>query len=157
MNNLEHLIETVHPLDLPRRPSNLKIWNLCKDPSKPPKKLLETLGLGLGYGIITKQHDKSPINLDRLRRSTRLNFVKFPSDDKEEEYNPKLQATSDYKPPLAPGDIEAALDEFETTTSTTFKTYRMIPPIFNLDKERIDLLRQVKKERKFIISATDKT
>jgi hypothetical protein len=32
----------------------------------------------------------------------------------------------------------------------------MIPPIFNLDKERIDLLRQVKKERKFIISATDK-
>jgi hypothetical protein len=32
----------------------------------------------------------------------------------------------------------------------------MISPIFNLDKERIDLLRQVKKERKCIISATDR-
>jgi hypothetical protein len=33
----------------------------------------------------------------------------------------------------------------------------MIPPIFNLDKERIELLRQVKNERKcIIISATDK-
>jgi hypothetical protein len=141
---------------MPRRPSNLKIWNLCDDPTKPPKKLLETLGLELGYGIITKQRDKNPIDLDRLRRSTRLKFVKFSPTYDDEDYNPKLRTSSDWEPPLAPKDIETALDEFETTSTDTFKTYRMIPPIFNLDKERIELLRQVKKERKFIISATDK-
>ena len=156
MRNLEHLIETVHPLDMPRRPSNLKIWNLCADPTKPSKKLLETLGLGLGYGIITKQRDKNPIDIKRLRRATRLKFVEFPLTDDEEDYNPKLRATSDWEPPLAPAEIEDALDEFETNSSDTFKTYRMIPPIFNLEKERIDLLRQVKAMRQFVISATDK-
>jgi hypothetical protein len=143
-NNLKHLIETVHPLDMPRRPSNLKIWNLCVDPTKPSKKLLDALDLGLGYGIITKQRDKNPIDIERLRRATRLKFVKFPPTDDDEEYNPKLRATSDWEPPLAPEEIEDALNEFKTTSSDTFRTYRMIPPIFNLDKERIDLLRQVK-------------
>jgi SAM-dependent MidA family methyltransferase len=57
---------------------------------------------------------------------------------------------------LTPEEIEDAINKFETTSSDTFRTYRMIPPISNLDKERIDLLQQVKKERKCIISATDK-
>jgi hypothetical protein len=96
MKNLEHLIETVHPLDMPRRPSNLQIWNLCNNPAKPPKKLLETLGHGLGYGIITKQRDKNPVDLERLRRSTRFKFVKFPTNgDEEDEYNLKFRTTSD--------------------------------------------------------------
>jgi hypothetical protein len=141
---------------MPGRPSNLKIWNLCVDPTSPSTKLLDTLGLRLGYGIITKQRNKNPIDIERLRRATRLKFVKFPPTDDDKEYNPKLLATSDWEPPLAPEEIEDALNEFETTSSDTFRTYRMIPPIFNLDKERINLLRQVKKERKFIISASDK-
>jgi hypothetical protein len=58
---------------------------------------------------------------------------------------------------LEPEEKEDALNVFETTSSDTFRTYRMIQPIFNLDKERIDLLRQEKKERKLIISAIKKT
>jgi hypothetical protein len=102
------------------------------------------------------RQDKNPIDLVRLCRSTRLKFVKFPPTDDDKDYNPKLRTTSDWELPLVPKGIEAALDEFETTSTDTFKTYRMIPPILNLDKEQIGLLRQVKKERKFIISATGK-
>ena len=72
-------------------------------------------------------------------------------------YNRKLYKKNiDYDPPDAREPIKDAMNDFEEATTEAFEKWHRGPPIFNLEKSRIDLLRKIKKERKLVITATDK-
>jgi hypothetical protein len=121
--------------------------------------MLNTLGLNLNFGVSLppfKDKDKIPIDLERLRRSIRLKFVKFPPKEGNEIYVPKLHAKSDWLPPDASKKIEKAMDNFDTATKKAFEKSWAKPHIANIDKKRVDLLRKMKKERKYIVVAADK-
>ena len=157
LKNVIHLTETVHYLDLPRQPMNLKVHNLCLDQASISKETLDTLGLNLNYGVsLPPTKEKVPIDLDRLRRSIRLKFIKFPIKDNNDPYIPKLHTKSDWLPPDAPKKVEKAMDDFELTTKNAFKASWSKPHIPNINKEKVNLLRTIKKERKFIVIAADK-
>jgi hypothetical protein len=153
--NVHHLIDNFHPTDLPRQAKNLKVHNLCDDPSSIDQTLLDTLGLNLNFGISLKPNkEKFPIDFERLRRSIRLKFVKFPI--KEEVFIPKLHCKSDWLPPNAPKVIETAMNNFEETTKKAFIKSWKHPHLENMEQSKINLLKSIKKERKYIVIASDK-
>ena len=155
-DNIRHLILTHDPLNLPRKPRNLKIHNLCTDQKALSKEILETLGLNLGHGIAMPIKKTNPIDFERLRRTIRLKYVPFPPEDPNNRYNPKLRVASLWNPPDAPKDVEDAIDMFEKAAKVAFQDCRKKPPITNMKKRIIDLLKQLKKDRKYIIIAADK-
>jgi hypothetical protein len=153
--NIHHLLDNYHPKDLPRQPMNLKVHNLCTDPTSIPKTLLDTLGLNLNFGVSIKpRKDDIPIDFARLRRSIRLKYVKFPI--KDDIFIHKLHSASNWPPPNAPKKVEQAIDEFEKTTTTAFRRSWKRPHIENLESSKIEMLREIKKERKYIVVASDK-
>jgi hypothetical protein len=153
--NINHLLDNYHAADLPRQPNNLKVHNLCADPKSISKPLLDTLGLNLNFGVSIKpRKDNVPIDFERLRRSIRLKYVKFPI--KTDIFIPKLHSTSNWPPPNAPKQVENAMDTFEKTTTEAFKKSWKRPHVENLSKIKIDLLKKIKKERKYIVIASDK-
>ena len=101
-DNIRHLILTNDPLNLPRKPRNLKIHNLCANQKALSKEILETLGLNLGHGIVMPIKKTNPINFERLQRTIRLKYVAFPPEDPNNRYNPKLRVASLWNPPDAP-------------------------------------------------------
>ena len=62
------LRRTTNDYDLPRKPRNLQLHNLCNDKSLVTNDLIDTLGLGLGHGVTIKQPQQNPIDFERLRR-----------------------------------------------------------------------------------------
>jgi hypothetical protein len=65
--NINQLIDTYHPTEIPRQPKNLKVHNLCTDPNSISKNLLDTLGLNLNFGVSIKpRKDDIPIDFERL-------------------------------------------------------------------------------------------
>jgi hypothetical protein len=107
-------MDNCHTMDLPRQAKNLKVHNLCDNPTSIPQDLLDSLGLNLNFGISMKPNkEKIPIDFERLKRSIRLKFVRFPL--KQETFIPKLHSKSDWPPPNAPKAIEAATNKFEET------------------------------------------
>jgi hypothetical protein len=157
LKNVRHLTETIHPLDLPRQPRNLKVHNLCKNANLISAEMHNTLGLNLSFGVsLPPLKDKIPIDLERLKRSIRLKFIKFPPKVDNETYVPKLHAKSDWPPPNAPTKVEKAMNKFEEATKKAFIKSWAKPHIPNIDKQQVDLLRKIKKERKYIVVAADK-
>jgi hypothetical protein len=149
--NFHHLIDNCHPADLPRQAKTLKVHNLCADPSSINQDLLGTLRLNLNFGISLKPNkEKTPIDFERLRRSIRLKFTKFPP--KKETFILKLYYKSDWPPPNAPKAIEMAVNK---TKKAFMKSWKH-PHLENLEQNKIDLLKSIKKERKYIIIASDK-
>ena len=65
-DNIRHLILTNDPLNLPRKPRNLKIHNLCTDQKALSKEILETLGLNLDHCIAMPIKKTNPIDFERL-------------------------------------------------------------------------------------------
>ena len=76
--------------------------------------------------------------------------------NRDEEFNPKLYIRSKWEPDLAPTAVEKAINEFETNTNTLFNASRIAAPMYNIQSQQIKLLRLIKKERKLIITETDK-
>ena len=153
--NVHHLIDNCHPMDLPRQAKNLKVHNLCDDPSSISQDLLNTLGLNLNFGISIKPNkEKVPIDFDRLRRSIRLKFVKFPP--KKETFIPKLHSKSDWLPPDAPKTVETAMNTFEEAAKKAFTKSWKHPHLENMEEKKIKLLKSIKEERKYIVIASDK-
>jgi hypothetical protein len=133
----------------------LKVHNLCTDPKAIPEDLLNTLGLNLNYGISLKpDKERIPIDFERLRRSIRLKFVKFPP--KQDMFIKKLHSKSDWPPPDAPKTVETAMNRFEAATKIAFTKSWKQKHLQNLKESRIDLLRSIKKERQYIVIASDK-
>ena len=145
-----------NPNDIPRKPSNLECHNLCRNPEAVTEEILETLGLNLTFGIsLPPKKDKLPIDFDRLQRSVRLCFTPF--DKKNDEIDiPKLRSRSKWEPDPAPKMVEDALTRFKTSITKAFENSWSRPHIVNIEKRKVDLLRLIKKERKFIVIATDK-
>jgi hypothetical protein len=83
-----------------------------------------------------------------------LKFVEFPQ--KEDVYIPKLHSNSDWLPPNAPKTVEIAMNNFEEATKNAFIKSWKHPHLENMEERRIDLLRSIKKERKYIVIASDK-
>jgi hypothetical protein len=153
--NVNYLLDNYHPTDLPRQPNSLKVHNLCTNPTSISKDLLDTLGLNLNFGISLKpRKDEIPIDFERLRCSIRLKYVKFPI--KKEIFISKLHSTSNWPPPNAPKKVETAIDNYETATAEAFQKSWKRPQIENLGKAKIDLSRNIKKERKYVVIASDK-
>ena len=100
--------------------------------------------------------NKTPIDFNRLRRAIRLCFVPFPPKNKEEHYDPKLHSESDWEPPKASKHVETAMDSYEASVDTAFQNSWKKEHIVNLEEKKIDLLKRIKKERKYIVIATDK-
>jgi hypothetical protein len=93
---------------------NLKVHNLCCKKTTISKDILDTLGLNLNYGVsLPPNKEEIPIDLDRLRRSIRLKFIKFPQKEDNEPFISKLHTKSDWLPPDASKKIENAIDDFE--------------------------------------------
>jgi type IV secretory pathway VirB10-like protein len=63
--NVHHLIDNCHPADLPRQAKNLKVHNLCADPSSINQDLLDTLGLNLNFGISLKPNKKKSLSISK--------------------------------------------------------------------------------------------
>jgi hypothetical protein len=156
--NILRLATTIHPLNLPRRPKNLKVHNLCQEKEKISKELLETLGLNLGFGIaLPPQKDKIPIDFERIRRDIRIKYIELPVENNNTTFNKKLHIKKNNRHlERAPRGIEKAIDNFETATKEAFKNSWKRPFIGNLEKKKIELLRQIRKERKYIIVGADK-
>ena len=156
-DNLDHLQQHYDPDDMPRRPDNLQLHNLCNDKSLVTDALLETLGLGLGHGVAMKQKDENPIDFDRLRRSVRIQFSDFDKDN-DNDFNPVLHVQGPWQPEPAPGIVESAINDFEEKTNNLFDLERKIKilPIFDIKRSSIDLIRSIKKHRKLVITASDK-
>ena len=157
-HNILRLTSEIHPLNLPRRPNNLKVHNICLKPEAITKELLDTLGLNLGFGIsLPPKKDKTPIDFERLRRSIRVKFIKFPDYDTKRTYNPKLYIRKEnLQLDKAPRKIEKAINNFEESIKKAFQQSQKVPHVGNLDKAKIELLRIIRKERKYIIVAADK-
>ena len=157
--NVIRLATTTHPLDIPRQPNNLKVHNLCRDKGKISKDLLETLGLNLGFGIaLPPKKDKIPIDFEKIRRDIRIKFIEFPDEYDNKAFNKKLYIKKKNDIPLAkaPRAIERAINNFETATKEAFRNSWKRPFIGNLEKKKIELLREIRKERKYIIVGADK-
>ena len=156
--NIIQITEEIHPLNLPRRPNNLKVHNICYNPEAISKELLDTLGLNLGFGIsMPPKKEKTPIDFERLRRSIRVKFIKFPDYDTKRTYNPKLYIRKENLTlDKAPRKIEKAINNFEEATKKAFQRSQKAKHVGNLDKTKIELLRTIRKERKYIIVAADK-
>ena len=155
-DNTRHLVLTNNPLNLPRKPRNLKIHNLCTNQKALSKEILETLGLNLGHGIAMPIEKTNLIDFERLQRTIRLKYVHFPPEDPNNRYNPKLRVASQWNPPDAPRDVETIIDMFEKATKEAFQDCRKKPPITQMKKRIISLLKQLKKDRKYVIIAADK-
>ena len=99
--------------------------------------------------------DKAPIDFNRLRRFMWVKFIVFPDYDTKRTYNPKLYIIREENLQLdkAPRKIEKAFNKFEEATR---KTFQKRPQVGNLDKTKIELLRTIRKKRRFIIVAADK-
>lgn len=152
--NFEHLLSANSQQTLPKLIKNKEIWNLCRPNTKLPDGVEDILGLNLNFGINFKPKlDEHTIDFTRLRRSIRLRFIPFES---KQEYNPKLYIPkSGYVSP-APKEIETAIDNFEAACKTAFSNSRRRPHHPNVTKTQVQLLRALRKERRFIAIATDK-
>jgi hypothetical protein len=154
--NYSSYLETRPTAALPRQPTNLQVHNICRHQDNVPTTLLKTLGLGLGYCLSLAREPKNPIDFDRLRRDLRIRHCMAGKDD--EGYNPKLYVRNDaWDPPDAPPDVESAIKTFETTTNDLFLASRRChEPTSNLGRHALQELRAIKREKKFMITATDK-
>lgn len=143
---------------MPRKPKNLQLHNLCRDQSLVTDDLIETLGMGLGHGVALEQQEENPIDMERLRRAVRMQFTAGMDDDDDNDdgYNPKFYCKSKWEPGSAPTIVESAMDDFEDQTNIMFSKARKPPTIFNMKKQKTELLRRIKKDRKLMITATDK-
>jgi len=144
--------------------SNLKIWNLCSPSTTLPSSLEKTLGLGLGFCINFNQN-KHPqqqqrqtqkwIDFDRLRSAIRKEYADFSNNN--DTFNPKLYVRKKSNS-LAPAllQIEWTIDKFEKDCNTAFRKSHKRAFKANLAREDIAMLKQVRRDRKFIIVNTDK-
>ena len=155
--NLDHLRKHTDPGDMPQKPNNLQSHYLCNNKSLVTNTLLETLGLGLGYGIALKQKDENPIDFEQRQYSVRLQFADFDIDNNI-EFNPKLYVKGSWLLEPAPSVVEAAIHGFEEKTNTIFALERKkrFLPIFDVNRSSIDLIRSIKKDQKLVITASDK-
>ena len=145
-----------NPNDLPRKPSNLECHNLCRNLEAVTEEILETLGLNLTFGIsLPPKKDKLPIIFEQLQRSVRLCFTKF--DKKKDGIDiPKLRSRLKWEPNPAPKNGGRYIELFKVSIIKAFENSWSHPHIVNLKEHKIDLLRLIKRESKFIVIATDK-
>ena len=157
--NVRNILQKEDLFNLPRPIQNLKIWNLCRPETILPDGLEDILGLNLGFGInLPPSKDKLPLDFKRLRRSIRTKFLDFGfSKTDDDSFDPKLHIPkTTHISQQAPPAIEAAVNRFESNCTPAFHNSWSRPFHPNLMKQQIQLLRQLKKERKFIVVATDK-
>ena len=74
----------------------------------------------------------------------------------EEEYNPKINVRSKWKPDPAAEVIEDAIDAFERNTTRDYQESKRTALIYNINRNIIEMLRTVKRQRQLIVTATDK-
>ena len=120
--------------------------NLCTDPTTLSKEILETLGLNLGHGIAMPMKQNNPIDFKRLWCTIWLKYVPFPPKHTDNKYKPKLRVASQWEPPETPSDVKTVIDIFEKTTNEAFWDGQKKPPITNMKKRIINLLKQLKKD-----------
>jgi hypothetical protein len=78
-------------------------------------------------------------------------------DYEEKGYDPKLYVRNeDWEPKDAPSDIETALDDFESPSASLFTRSRQHQnKTYNLSPADLHKLKQIKKDKKFMVVATD--
>ena len=115
------------------------------------------MGINLAWDLAyqcRQKKDKAPIDFNRLRRLMQVKFIEFPDYDTKRTYNPKLYIREEnLQLDKAPRKIEKAFNKFEEATR---KAFGKRPQVGNLHKTKIELLRTIRKERKFIIVTADK-
>ena len=115
------------------QPTNRKVHNLCKDPSAVPPALLKMLELGLGFCLSLNWDKTNPINSERLCRDLHIKYFVAQQGSNDSGYNPKLYVkNSDWDPPIALDNVEAAINMFEACTSNLFHHSRSLQHKFNL-------------------------
>jgi hypothetical protein len=133
----------------------LKVHNLCLEPSAVSPKILDALGLGLGFCVSLNRKDENPIDFARFRRDIRTRYTFRDSEDTP--YNAKLYVKNDaWEPQPASPPIEAAMSKFEQETRLAFQNSRRLKHEFNLPPKVIQDLRRLKKDRIFTVTGTDK-
>jgi hypothetical protein len=155
--NLELVLQTTAYRDLPGAlPRNLKVHNLCRDPLGIPTRLLQVLGLGLGFCVSLRRNpDENPIDLERLRQDIRTRCAI--GSDSNPDYDPKLYVKNPlWKPAPATPAIERALDSFASETATLFRHNRSGLHLYNLSPSDLHGLRKLKKDLAYCVTATDK-
>jgi hypothetical protein len=138
------------------KPRNLKVHNLCQDPSStPPPAVLDALGLDLGFCLSLPREDSNPIDFDRFRRDIRIRYT-FRNEE-DSDYNRKLYVKNEeWEPNQAPPNIEDAINKFEAASGDAFRQSRHYKHDYNIDPRTIQQLRQLKKDGKLMVTATDK-
>jgi hypothetical protein len=137
------------------KPTNLKVHNLCSDPSAVSPKILDALGLGLGFCVSLNRKDENPIDFDRFQKDVRTRYQFRNQEDSP--YNAKLYVKSEaWEPEIASPKIETAMNDFQQATREAFKHSRRLTHEFNLPPKLIQDLRRLKKDRKFTVTGTDK-
>ena len=113
------------------------------------------LGLNLGFGLNLPPNKRSlPIDFNRLRRNIRARFIDFENND---DFDPKLYVRkTSSKLAKAPSAIEATIDTFEQSCKNAFENSWKKPHFPNLKKSDLQILKTLRKERKFITLGTDK-
>ena len=151
------------------QPSHSPVHNLCDEPDKVPKELIQILGLGLGFRLaLPRSHeDKHLPDFHRFKREIRIkhffqqrNTSTDPnasdSTEQNDHFNKKLYVKSTWEPDPIHPDVELALETFEQTIRQTFHQSRQTLHKYNLDPEHITLLRKTKKDNYWSVVDTDK-
>jgi hypothetical protein len=121
-----------------------------------PTTLLKTLGLGLGYCLSLDREIENPVDFARLRRDIRTRYAVAECEDTG--YNPKLYVRNEeWQPDPAPPEVEAAINRFEGLTSDLYTRSRLCTEkAYNLSRAAIREIKAIKKDKVFMVTATDK-
>jgi hypothetical protein len=139
-----------------RSPTHRKVHNLCRNPTDVAPDVLDALGLGLGFGLSLQRKDVNPIDFERLRKDLRTRYT-FRGKPPRQLHFPKLYVKSDdWIPDDAHDSIESALTKFETATNASFQRSRQVKHNYNLHPSITDTLRDIRKTKRFCVTATDK-
>lgn len=121
-----------------------------------PEDVSRLLGLSLGYGISFQPTTQHSMNKERFLHDIRIKFIEIP-ENADNGYDPKLKLPfSQPHTTPAPMIIKDNVERFFIKIDEAFLKSQRRKHKPNLNKKDIRILRQLKKERKFIIVNTDK-
>ena len=146
-----------------RHCNELAYHNLCSDNSNPPNNIGKLLGLGLKFCIQERRPPGDSIDhgIARLQRDVRLKYFfaeedEFTKDD-DDQFDGKLYIKSKWQPPPANKNVEdRVLALHKSITNEREKIKQGTKPSTNITPEVEQIIRDVTKNKNFIVLLTDK-
>lgn len=131
--NTSRLICTTHPLNFPRKSRNLRVCNLCTDPTALSKEILETIGLSLAkYHFIYEIEQPNRLQSTAMLHQTKVSSIS--SQWSKQNFIPTLKVPLVWEPPVEPKNIKMVIDGCKNTTNEALQVCWKKNPIIDMKK-----------------------